>query len=72
MNDNLLRLAVWSGLGIGACLLSSAMCFVAQRVWLWIGPWIMADIDRFTGIAGGLLVAAVVAVAVLARRDPSW
>jgi len=63
---------IWTALGIGACMVSSLACWLAQRVWLAVGPWIMADADRFTVLAGALVVACVGVVALLARKDPSW
>ena len=63
---------VWTALGVGACMVSSAACWLAQRVWLAVGPWVMADVDRFTGLAALLILASVGLVALLARNDPSW
>ena len=66
-----LRFVVLTGLGLAACIVPSLACWLAQRVWLFVGPWIMADVDRFTAIAAGLLVLAIGAVTVMARDDPS-
>ena len=62
----------WSALGVGACMVSSLTCWLAQRVWLFVGPWVMADSDRFSALAAILILAAVGLVALLARKDPSW
>lgn len=61
-----LRVAVWTALLTLACAAVSVLAWLAERLIVWAGPWIMAHSRMIFGVVVG---AGIIALWGMARKD---
>jgi hypothetical protein len=61
-----IRAIVWTTILLMACAVTSAAFWLAQQVWLLVGPWLTAHIE---GVFVFVAITCAACVAVMAKGD---